>query len=208
MSTIVDSQVADSAWVTEWLPPPRSVYRLSVEQYEAIVRSGLFTKRDRLHLINGVLVAKMTKKPPHVIGCEKGRDALMRIVPAGWRVTVEAPVRIPDYNEPEPDLAVARGSVDDYEDRHPEPPDLALIVEVADSSLHEDRELTFVYGVGGVPVYWIVNLVDHQVEVYTDPAPHGYRSCVFLKRGQFVPLMIDGTEAGRILVDDMLPRLS
>ncbi len=208
MSTIIDLQPAESALVTEWLPLPKSVYRLSVEQYEKMVVSGVFTKHDRLHLINGMLVSKMTKKPPHVIGCEKGRDALMRNVPAGWRVTVEAPVRIPEYNEPEPDLAVARGSVDDYEDRHPEPPDLALIVEVADSSLHEDRDLALVYGPAGVPTYWIVNLVDRQVEAYTDPGPHGYRSSVFLKSGQFVPLVIDGTEAGRILVDDMLPRQS
>jgi Uma2 family endonuclease len=208
MSTIIDSFEAQLAGFTAWLPPAGSIYRLSVEQYEAMVRSGLFTKRDRLHLINGVLVAKMTKKPPHVIGCEKGRDALMRIVPAGWRVTVEAPVRIPDYNEPEPDLAVVRGSVDDYEERHPEPLDLALIVEVADSSLREDRDLSLVYGVGGVPVYWIVNLVDRQVEVYTEPGPNGYRSSVIFRPGQFVPLMIDGIEAGRILVDDMLPRSS
>jgi Uma2 family endonuclease len=208
MSTIIDSQTAESGLVTEWLPPPRSVYRLSVEQYEAMVLSGVFTKHDRLHLINGMLVSKMTKKPPHVIGCEKGRDALLRSVPAGWRVTVEAPVRIPDYNEPEPDLGVARGSVDDYEDRHPEPHNLALIVEVADSSLHEDRDLALVYGAGGVPVYWIVNLVDRQVEVYTEPGPHGYRSSVFFRPGQFVPLMIDNTEVGRILVDDMLPRQS
>ena len=170
-----------------------------------MVRSGVFTKRDRLHLINGILVAKMTKKPPHVIGCEKGRDALMRIVPAGWRVMVEAPVRIPDYNEPEPDLGVARGRVDDYDERHPGPADLALLVEVAESSLAEDRALRCVYGGADVPQYWIVNLVDRHVEVYSEPYPQGYRSCVIVKPGQCVTLMIDGTEAGRILVDDMLP---
>ena len=113
MLTIFDSFEAQLAGFTAWLPPADTIYRLSVEQYEAMVRSGLFTKRDRLHLINGILAATMTKKPAHAIGREKRRDALMRIVPAGWRVTVEAPVRIPDYNDPEPDLAVARGSVDD-----------------------------------------------------------------------------------------------
>jgi Uma2 family endonuclease len=143
-----------------------------------------------------------------VIGCEKCRGMLIGTVPAGWRVMVEAPVRIPDYNEPSPDLALARGSVEDYEDRHPEPPDLALIVEVAESSLPEDRELVVVYGSAGVPVYWIVNLIDRQVEVYSGACPQGYRSSVFLKPGQIVPLIIDGAEVGRILVDDMLPRQS
>jgi Uma2 family endonuclease len=207
MSTIIATQPAESA-APQWLPAPTSVYRLNVEQYEAMVRSGVFTKRDRLHLINGILVAKMTKKPPHVIACEKTRDALMRAVPANWRVMVEAPVRIPNYNEPEPDVALARGSVEDYEENHPEPADVALIVEVADSSLRDDRDLIPVYGAGRIPVYWIINLVDCQVEVYSDPGPHGYLSSVFLKPGQTVPLVIDGTEVGQIAVDDVLPRRS
>jgi Uma2 family endonuclease len=206
VSTIVESQPKESAAPPEWLPAPTSVYRLNVNQYEAIVRAGVFTKRDRLHLINGILVAKMTKKPPHVIACEKTRDALMRAVPTNWRVMVEAPVRIPNYNEPEPDVALARGSVQDYEEHHPEPPDVALLVEVADSSLQDDRDLTVVYGGGGVPVFWIVNLVDWQVEIYSDPGPHGYLSSVFLRPGQTVPLVIDGIEIARIPVDDMLPR--
>jgi Uma2 family endonuclease len=207
MSTIIARQPTESA-APQWLPAPTSVYRVNVEQYEAMVRSGVFTKRDRLHLINGILVAKMTKNPPHVIACEKTRDALMRAVPANWRVMVEAPVRIPNYNEPEPDLALARGSVEDYEENHPEPPDVALIVEVADSSLQEDRDLILVYGAARIHVYWIVNLVDYHVEVYSDPAPHGYLSSVFLKPGQTIPLVIDGTEVGQIAVDDVLPRRS
>jgi Uma2 family endonuclease len=208
MSTIVESQVTEPQVRTEWFPLPKSVYRLNVEQYEAIVRSGVFTKRDRVQLIHGILVAKMTKKPPHVIGCEKTRDSLMQAVPAGWRVMVVAPVRIPDYNEPEPDLAVAKGSVEDYEERHPEPTDLALIVEVAESSLAEDRELALVYGSGGVQVYWIVNLVDGLVEVYSGPGPQGYRSITYLEPGHFVPVVVDGIEVGLILVDNLLPRRS
>ena len=60
----------------DWAPPPRSIYRLTVDQYEAMVSSGVFTGRDRLHLVDGILVAKMTKKPPHVIACEKAHGAI------------------------------------------------------------------------------------------------------------------------------------
>jgi Uma2 family endonuclease len=187
-------------------PSPESLFRLSVDQYEAMVASGVFTKRDRFYLINGFLVAKMTKKPPHVIACEKTRNALIGIFQAGWRVMVEAPVRIPDSSEPEPDLALARGSVDDYQGRHPEPADVPLIVEVADSSLGDDRTLMLrAYARGGIPLYWIVNLVDGQVEVYSDPIPGGYRSRIDFKPGQDVPVVIDGVELGRIAVADMLP---
>jgi Uma2 family endonuclease len=190
----------------EWAPLPEEIYRLNVEQYESMVSAGLFTKRDRLHLINGILVAKMTKKPPHVIACEKTRDSLQRIKPKGWRVMVEAPVRIPNYNEPEPDLALARGKAEDYAARHPEPADLALIIEVAESSLRQDRELTLIYGSAGVPTAWIVNLIDRQVEVYSDPCPDGYRSRLVYEPGQDVPLVIDGIELGQIAVADLLPQ--
>ena len=83
----------------------------------------------------GILVAKMTKKPPHVISCEKAHGALQRTVGAGWRVMAEAPVRLSEHSEPEPDIALARGGADDYSERHPGPADVPLIVEVADSSL-------------------------------------------------------------------------
>jgi Uma2 family endonuclease len=171
-----------------------------------MVSSGVFTKRDRLHLIDGILVAKMTKKPPHVIACEKTHDALQRTVGAGWRVMVEAPVQLSEHSEPEPDLALARGTADDYPEHHPGPADVALIVEVGDSSLREDRQLVRVYGAAGVTAYWIVNLVDRWVEVYTGPRPDGYSVCSVSVPGQAVPLVLDGAEVGRIPVDDMLPR--
>lgn len=190
----------------DWTPSPEEIYRLNVEQYESMVAAGLFTKRDKLHLINGILVSKMTKKPPHVIASEKTRDALLRNMPQGWRVMVEAPVRIPNYNEPEPDLGLARGKVEDYAARYPEPADLALIIEVAESSLRQDRDLMVIYGSAGVPTSWIVNLIDRQVEVYSDPCPNGYRSRLVYDSAQDVPLVIDGVEIDRIAVADMLPQ--
>lgn len=191
---------------TERTPLPEEIYRLNVDQYETMVAAGLFTEHDRIHLINGILVSKMTKKPPHVIASEKTRDALLRVVLKGWRVMVEAPVRIPRYNEPEPDLALARGKAEDYQTRHPEPADLALIIEVAESSLQQDRDLMLVYSRGGVPVSWIVNLVDRQVEVYSDSSRKGYRTRQVFEPGQEVPLVINGVELGRIAVSDMLPQ--
>ena len=148
----------------------------------------------------------MTKKPPRVIACEKAHGAVQRTVGAGWRVMAEAPVRLSEHSEPEPDIALARGSADDYSERHPGPADVPLIVEVADSSLREDRQLARVYGAAGVSVYWIVNLVDRCVEVYTGPRPDGYDTCTVYRPGQSVPVVLDGVEVGRIPVDDILPR--
>jgi Putative restriction endonuclease len=123
---------------------------------------------------------------------------------------VETPVRIPEYHEPEPDVALARGDAKDYTNRHPGPADLALVVEVSKSSLTEDRQMANIYGPAGIPVYWIVNLTAPQVEVYTllkRRATMTYGKPRIFKSGQSVPVVIEGQEVGRIAVVDILPPL-
>ena len=84
-------------------------------------------------------------------------------------------MRIPEWDEPEPDLAIVAGVPEDYRARHPGPEDIALLVEVAETTLDRDRgDKLLAYSAGGIAVYWIVNLVDHRVEVYTQPSPSGY----------------------------------
>jgi Uma2 family endonuclease len=118
-------------------------------------------------------------------------------------------VRVPERSEPEPDLAVVRGASLDYEDRHPEPAEVALVVEVAESSLTSDREIMGqIYAAAGIPVYWIVNLRGRSrfVEVYTRPTrTRSYRSRNDYRPGQDLPLKIEGNEVGRIAVADLLP---
>ena len=83
--------------------------------------------------------------------------------------------------------------------------DVALVVEIAQSSLSADREMIRVYGPAGIPVYWIVNLVDRQVEVYSGPQPDGYGKRDIYRSGEDVPVVVDGIIVGRIAVDDLLP---
>jgi Uma2 family endonuclease len=187
-------------------PSLQSLYRLSIEQYEAMVASGVFRKRDRLHLINGLLVNKMGEHPPHSAVCEASRLAIDPLLPAGWHIRNDRPLRIPSFaSVPEPDIVVVRGTWRDYVRRHPEPADTALVLEVSDSSLYEDRGMADIYAAAGVAAYWIVNLVDRQVELHTDPSPTGYRSRQLVTPGQDVPVVVDGIERGRIAVSDILP---
>jgi Uma2 family endonuclease len=179
----------------------------TVEEYERMAAAGLITPADRLVLIEGRLVKKMTKYPPHTTATNIAHRTIGALLPAGWHARKEDPVRIPGRNsEPEPDVSVARGDDKTYSLRHPNEADIALIVEIADSSLAKDRALVMTYGAAGIPVYWIVNLVDHQVEVYTDPDPAGgYRSRVDYRLGDDVPVVIGGLVIGQIAVADLLP---
>ena len=110
MSTITPLQPMTAAQPF-WVPSLPTLYRLSIAQYEAMVASGVFTKRDRLHLINGFLVAKMTEYPPHAAACDGVRFAIEALLPTGWYVRPDKPLKIPNcISVPEPDVVVARGT--------------------------------------------------------------------------------------------------
>jgi Uma2 family endonuclease len=175
-------------------------------QYEAMADAGILTARDKVHLINGYLVAKMTHHPPHALADELAGAAISRVIPPTWHVRAGKPVRLPGQaSEPEPDRSVVRGSLRDYIGRHPEPPEVALIVEVAKSSLAQDRAMAEVFGRAGIAAYWIINLIDRQVEVYSNPGPVGYHTLEVLAPGHVLSVMIDRVEVGQIAVDDILP---
>jgi Uma2 family endonuclease len=176
-------------------------YRISVDEYERMV--GVLDD-ERVELIDGFLVKKMGKNPPHVWSTDAVAE-IMKAKTPGWWCRQEAPVRIPDFDEPEPDVSVVRGSRDDYRSRIPEAADVVLVVEVSDTTLDRDQGPKWsAYARGRIPVYWIVNLVDGQVEVYTDPGPDGYATAQNFAPGQEIPVVIEGVEVGRIAVADIL----
>ena len=87
------------------------------------------------------------------------------------------------------------GNIRDYLHKSPEPADIALVVEVSDSSLSEDRKQAVIYAGGGIPVYWIVNLVDRQIEVYSNPGPTGYQLRQDYHAGDSIPISVGGQAA-------------
>ncbi len=189
--------------------PSVPVWRFRVEQYHEMIRAGILVDGDPVELLDGWLVPKMTKKPPHRVSTGLVRKALERILPDGWYVSSQDPITLAT-SEPEPDAVVARGDDRTYLDRHPGPDEIALVVEVADLSL--ERDSTFkklLYAQAGIPAYWIVNLVDRRLEVFTDPSaaadPPDYRQHRVFGASEEVPLVIEGHEAGRIAVAAILP---
>jgi len=210
MSVLSPTTVPAMAPVPSAPPSPRpQLYRLSVDQYHAMAHAEILTEKDNVELLDGLLVQKMTKNPPHTLSTQLTRESIERVLPAGWFVNVQEPLTTA-ASEPEPDVSVVRGTRRQYAIQHPGPGDLALVVEVADSSLPDDRGLKKeVYARASIPVYWIVNLVDHMVEVYTDPTgpvnQPDYRQRQDFGPADDVPLVIDGQEVARIPVRDLLP---
>src|SRR5713101_8748362 len=189
--------------------PPESLYRLTVEQYHALAREGILTDDDPVELLEGLLVCKMTKYRPHTLATGLLRDALREIVAPGCYVDAQEPVTTSD-SEPEPDLLVVRGTRRDYTDRQPGPDEVVMVVEVADTTLRRDRGVKKrIYAAAGLPLYWIVNLKERQIEVYAGPTGPAQRPTYAQRRDyrpeETIPVVIDNAEVGRILVKDVLP---
>ncbi len=166
----------------------------------------ILTARDQVELINGLLVTKRTKKPAHSVAARAVAEALAGLIPDGYFVTREDPIRVGGASQPEPDPAVVRGRSRDYAQRHPDAAQVALVVEVAESSLNLDRsEKLRAYAAGGIPVYWIVNLVDGRLEVYENPESGTYKNARILDPSETVAVVIDGRELGADPVADLLP---
>jgi Uma2 family endonuclease len=185
------------------------LHRFSIDDYEAMEESGLITRADRVVLLDGLLVKKMTEGPRHATVKHRVYRALEGVLPPGWHARMESPVRLPSpvnrQSEPEPDVAVVRGEINTYEQRHPGPEDAALVVEVARRSLAVDRKGMARYAYHGIPVAWLVNLRNDTVEVYTGPSgpskKPGYADTEVKRRGDQLEVMLGGARHGRIGVD-------
>lgn len=181
--------------------------RFSVPEYHQLIEIGMLTEDDNLELLEGYLVHKMSRNPPRDASLQKISKKLYRLLPAGWDVRIQSAVTLPE-SEPEPDVAVVRGDENTYVHRHPGPADIGLLIEVSDATLAADRiDKGRIYARADITCYWIVNLVNRQVEVYTQPsgpvAAPAYAQQATYRPGDAVPLILDGAAAATIPVNDI-----
>jgi Uma2 family endonuclease len=189
--------------------PPEPVRRLTVAEYHQMIEAGILPQDDPFELLEGWLLPKMTRKAPHDLSVGLVEDAIGPLLPPEWVRRGQSAVTTED-SEPEPDVTIVKGPRRRYHREHSGPSDTGLIVEVADTSLNRDRTVKQrIFARGRVPIYWVVNLIDMRVEVYTDPTgpdaePH-YRTRQDYGPNDCVPLVLDGQEIARIPVRDLLP---
>jgi Uma2 family endonuclease len=182
--------------------------RFTVDEYRTMIKAGIFGDYEPGELLEGLILWKFRPMTPRE--CSPQR-AFMRLVlnHADWRVLINPAITLAD-SEPEPDAAIVRGKLEDFDNRFPTAPDVGVVVEVADASLEFDRVVKQrIYARAGIPEYWIVNVVDTLLEVYTDPDPTAdppaYRTRTDYTPGQDVPLVLDGQTVATIPVAELLP---
>jgi Uma2 family endonuclease len=189
--------------------PPEPVRRLTVAEYHKMIKEGILYEDEPFELLEGWLVPKMTRNAPHDLAVGLAEDAIGPRLPPEWIRQSQSAVTTED-SEPEPDVAVVRGPRRRYGKQHPGPLEMGLVIEVSESSLNRDRTVKHrIYARSRVPVYWIVNLIDMHIEVYTDPtgpdAEPRYRQRQDYGPDDSIPLVLDGKEIDRIPVRDLLP---
>jgi hypothetical protein len=188
--------------------PPLPVRRFTVEEYHRLIEIGLISENDRVELIRGWIVTKMGINPPHNNGVTALMELLQALQIPDTTIRVQQPITTSD-SEPEPDVVLASGLRALFKTRNPKPPECIIVAEVADSSLHEDQTTKLeLYAGAKVAVYWIINLIDRRVEVYTEP--RGGKKPVYKQRKDYgpddaVPVVVAGKELGRIPVKELLP---
>lgn len=188
---------------------PTRTRRWTRAEYDRLIELGVFQPGDPIELIGGELMVAEPQSAEHYTAIMKCAKALETAFGPGWEVRTQGPINLDDESEPEPDVAVVPGSLDDYSQAHPSRPVLTL--EISLSSLTFDRvRKASVYARAGLADYWVLNLVNRILEVYREPvadaeAPYGWRYArreVFAAPGRVVPLAAPTASIG---VADLLP---
>lgn len=188
--------------------PIDRLWRISVEKYHQMIATGALTESDPVELLEGLLVSKMSRDPQHDGTLHQLLNLLTRALPDQWSARVQSAVTTQD-SEPEPDLAVVVAPISTYCTRHPGRDDIGLVVEVANTSLTEDRTIKArVYARERFPIYWIVNLPERLVEVHSSPRGGKlarYQDVATFGEAEKVPVILKGEKLASLRVREILP---
>ena len=161
--------------------------RFSIDEYYRMAEAGILSEDDRVELIEGEII-KMAPIGSRHAACVRRLDTLFnRLVSQTALISVQSPVRLSNFSEPQPDISLLKPRDDFYSGEHPTPADVLLIIEVSDTSIEYDRDIKIpLYATSLIPEVWLVNLIKDIVEIYRDPRSGIYREVHYATRGETV----------------------
>jgi Uma2 family endonuclease len=177
-----------------------NTHRFSAEAYHRMGEAGVFGEQ-RVELLYGQIVDMSPIKSNHAGTVKRLIRLFSELLPSSVILSVQDPIQLDDYSEPEPDLSLLRYRSDFYGNEHPVAEDIHLLIEVADSSLEKDRDIKLpLYASHGIPEVWIVNLQDKQIERYRSPGPKGYTDIhIFLPGDKIATEFMKAVEVSAVL---------
>ena len=170
---------------TMTMPQPVQL-RFTVDDYDKMIELGILKDCERAEIIEGELIKKMTVGNRHAAVVDFLNKIFVKNVSEDILVRIQNPIRLSDFNEPEPDLVLADLTKFDGK-RHPRPQEILLVIEVSDWTLKYDRDRKIpLYAETEIPEVWIVNLMNEIIEVHTKPSVGLYQSVKIYKRGDII----------------------
>jgi Uma2 family endonuclease len=161
----------------------------TVAEYEQMVQAGILREDDRLELMDGEIFEMAPIGSRHAACVRRLQRLLTQALSEQALVDTQNPLRLHDYSEPQPDVVILRHRADLYASGHPQPGDVFLVVEVADTSLAYDQETKVpAYARSGLPEVWVVDLISEGVHVYRTPSAGQYLDAIHLQRGATLTL--------------------
>jgi Uma2 family endonuclease len=164
--------------------------QITVKEYDAMIESGVFKEDDQVELLNGVIIEKMPKGPQHSSTNDRVTRVFYRNFGDEVIIRNQNPIWLDNFSEPEPDIVLAVHKEDEYENSHPTPNEILLILEVSDSTLGYDRKTKGEsYARAGIRQYLLLNVHDKTIEDYREPNTDGYQSKQTYRAGQVFNLV-------------------
>ena len=162
--------------------------KFSLEEYHKLVDLGFFTENDRIELIRGEIIEMAPKRTPHSVCNSILFGELYQLLSDRANVRGQEPITLPSNSEPEPDVVIAKKKDDNYLSAHPTADDIILVIEISDSTLKYDHETKLpLYAEARISHYWIVNLVNNNLEVYTNPFSTPQGEFIYRHKSIFLP---------------------
>jgi Uma2 family endonuclease len=160
-------------------------WQFNVDQFYQLAEVGVLTPDDRVELIEGEIIKMGPIGSPHAACVAKTYQRLSETLSGRVIVWIQNPVRLNDFSEPVPDVALLRPRQDFYVTHHPTPADVLLIMEVSDTSILSDRNIKIpLYARAQIPEAWLVNLNKKVIEVYYDLTDGQYDTCTKFGLGE------------------------
>ena len=177
--------------------------RFTVVEYHQMIANGILTRADRVELLNGEVVDMSPISPTHASAVKLINKFFQRRVDDSIIVSVQDPIQLGDYSEPQPDIALLKSRSDFYKLSHPQANDILLIIEVAESSAVRDRLLKApAYARALIAELWILDLQQDLIEVYHSPASGAYQAQRQAQRSEtLIPQLLPTLS---VPTDDML----
>ncbi|WP_435009437.1 Uma2 family endonuclease [Tundrisphaera lichenicola] len=201
------SSVLDRSPIEAPSSPVDVPYLFSVDDFYRMIDNDIFPDDARVGLWEGRVYEEMAKKHPHSFSWARLNAALFPILPPGWSLWAESSITLSADKVPLPDMVILRGDLETYRDRRPVAADVGLLIELADTSLKIDTGAKLrAYARAGIPAYWVFNLKEDVIYLYSDPIPseERYSSTTTIGRDGSIPFVLEGAQVALIPTSNIL----